>query len=133
MDRHAGRRATLSLGVVISHFGGVLLVQRDAAWHLPRVVQGWGESMPAAIERGVYEQTAIRVKAGDIIQAYDQISPDTDEHIICMDFEASYVSGDLSAGDQLADVAWASGMALRSMQVEENTKELLTEMGILKA
>ena len=133
MNEQADRSANVSIGVVVNHFGSVLLVKPDVdgEWQFPRLVQGWCETMPDAIERAVYEQTAIRVEAGGIIQAYDLISAEVDSHVILMDFDATYVSGDLSGGDQIADAAWASGVALRSMAVEENTLELLTDMGFM--
>ena len=133
MHEIAARPVTVSIGVVVNHFGSILLVKPevDAEWQFPRLVQDWCETMPDAIERAVYEQTAIRVEAGGIIQAYDLISKEPESHIVMMDFEAVYVSGDLSCGEQIADVAWASGLALRSMAVEENTLELLTELGFM--
>lgn len=133
MNERADRSPSVSIGVVLNHFGSVLLVKPnvDGEWQFPRLEQDWCESMPDAIERAVFEQTAITVEAGGIIQAYDLILEEADSHVIMMDFEATYVSGDLSSGDQIADVAWASGLALRSMAVEENTFELLTDMGFL--
>ncbi len=133
MNESADKSAIVSIGVVVNHFGSILLLKSDVdgEWQFPRLLQGWCETMPDAIERAVYEQTAIRVEAGGIIQAYDLISAEADSHTIMMDFEANYVSGDLSSGEQIADVAWASGLALRSMTVEENTLELLTDMGFM--
>ena len=133
MNERADKSVTVSIGVVVNHFGSVLLVRPDVddEWQFPRLLQDWRETMPDAIERAVFEQAAIRVEAGGIIQAYDLISAEADSHVIMMDFDAVYVSGDLSSGDQIADVAWASGLALRSMAVEEDTLELLTDMGFM--
>lgn len=130
MSEQADRSPVVSIGVLVNHYGSVLLVKprSDGEWQFPRVVQGWGETMIDAIERGVFEQTAIKVKAGGIVQAYDLISDEADSHSILLDFDASYIDGVLSAGEQVADVAWASGLALKSMPVEENTLELLTDM-----
>lgn len=130
MNKQAEKSIIVSIGVLVSHFASVLLVKPDvdAEWQLPRLVQDWCETMPDAIQRAVYEQTAIRVEAGGVIQVYDMISAANDSHSILMDFEAVYVGGDLSRGHQVADVAWASGLALGSMAVEENTLELLTDM-----
>jgi len=133
MNEQADRSPIVSIGVVVNHFGSILLVKPEAddEWQFPRLLQGWCETMPDAIERAVYEQTAIRLEAGGIIQAYDLISVEADSHVIMMDFEATYVSGDLSRSDLVAEVAWASGLALQSMAVEENTLELLTDMGFM--
>ena len=130
MNEQAGRSPAVSIGVLVNHFGSILLVKpsSDAEWQFPRVVQGWGETMIDAIERGVFEQTATKVKAGGIVQAYDLISEEADSHAILLDFDASYIDGALCAGEQIADVAWVSGLALKSMPVEENTLELLTDM-----
>ncbi len=133
MDENAAGSATVSIGVAVNHFDSILLVKPDVdgEWQFPRLCQGWCETMPDAIERAVYEQSAIRVEAGGIIQAYDLIPEAADSHVIMIDFDAVYVSGDLVCGQQIADVAWASGLALRSMAVEENTLELLTDMGFM--
>lgn len=133
MNENAARLTTISIGVVVNHFGSILLVRPDdeTEWQFPRLHQGWCETMPDAIERAVYEQSAIRVEAGGIIQAYDLISEEADSHVIMIDFDAAYLGGDLSCGSQVIDVAWASGLALRTMAVEENTLELLTDMGFM--
>ena len=133
MNEQADRSLTLSIGVVVNHFGSILLVKPDVdgEWQFPRLVQGWHETMLDAIERAVYEQTAIRVEAGGIVQAYDLIEVEANSHTVMLDFEATYLSGDLRCGEQVADVAWASGLALLSMAVEENTLELLTDMGFM--
>lgn len=138
MVEHASaKRPRLSVGVLVRHFGGVLLVKcgdqggAAAQWRLPRAQQRWGEALPQTVERAVQTQTGVRVAAGDVVQVYDLIDVDEDHHTVMLDFEAAYLDGDLSAGGDAQDVAWASGLALRSMEVEENTAELLSDMGIL--
>ena len=124
----------ISIGVVVQNFGAVLLVKRgvddaSAEWQLPSARLQWQESMPDAVKRIVLQQSGISVNAGGIIQAYDLISDD--DHIVMLDFEADFIEGDLKAADDLFDVAWASGIALKTMVVEENTAELLGDLGII--
>lgn len=137
IEQTTPKRPRISVGAIVRHFGGVLLVKcidqsgAAALWQLPRAEQQWGEPLPQTVERAVQLQTGIRVAAGDIFQVYDLIAMDADDHTVMLDFEAAYLDGDLSPGDHVEDVAWASGLALRSMEVEENTAELLSDMGIL--
>lgn len=138
IEQTPSKRPRLSVGAIVRHFGGVLLVKcgdRDGAaaqWRLPRAEQVWGETLQQTVARAVQLQTGIRVAAGDIFQVYDLITIDGDDHTVMLDFEAAYVDGDLRPGDYVEDVAWASGLALRSMEVEEHTAELLSDMGLLR-
>jgi ADP-ribose pyrophosphatase YjhB (NUDIX family) len=137
INNAAIRRARVSVGAVVRHFDGVLLVKRrDEAgeaetWCLPRAEQRWGETLQQAVARAVREQAGVQVAAGDIVQVYDEIDPQADEHVVMMDFEARYLTGEAAAGEGVLDVAWATGLALISMQVEENTAELLAYMGVI--
>ncbi len=137
MDEKIEKIPRVSVGVLVKHFGGVLLVKHasDQQWHLPRAMLRWQESLPVAVERIVKTQSGVSVEAGDIVQSYDLITEDNEaeaaSHIVIMDFEAQYRDGDLRAGDEVLDVAWASGLALKTMTVEENTAELLTDLGFI--
>lgn len=121
----------ISVGVLVNHFGGVLLVKQGDHWQMPRGDQLWQESLPQAVERIVKQQSGIEVTAGDIIQAYDLIDPEAGQHLVMIDFEAAFDGGDLKPGEEVEDVAWASGLALKSMAVEESTAELLADMGVI--
>lgn len=130
----------VSIGVLVKHFGGILLVKcktsgSDEKWQLPSDKLFWQESMPQAVERIAQEQAGVTVEAGDIVEAYDLIKTeahtDPGSHIVVLNFEADYKDGDLRAGEDILDVAWASGLALRSMVVEENTAELLSDLGLI--
>ena len=136
MNNETNRIPQISVGVLVKHFGGVLLVklESDQQWQLPRVALRWGESLPEAVERIVQTQAGVKVEAGDIVQTYDLITEDDldiSSHVVVLDFEAFYRDGDLRAGDSVLDVAWASGFALKTMTVEENTTELLADLGFM--
>ena len=136
MNNETNRIPQISVGVLVKHFGGVLLVkvESDQQWQLPRETLRWGESLPEAVERIVQTQAGVKVEAGDIVQTYDLITEDDldiSSHVVVLDFEAFYRDGDLRAGDSVLDVAWASGFALKTMTVEENTTELLADLGFM--
>ena len=137
MNDEINKIPRLSVGVLVKHFGGVLLVksESDQQWQLPRSTLCWQESLPEAVERIVQTQAGVNVEAGDIVQSYDLIieenAADTASHTVIMDFEAAYLDGDLHAGDKVLDVAWASGFALKTMTVEVHTAELLSDLGFI--
>lgn len=125
------------VGALITHFGGVLLIKPeiDQQWQLPSALLSWRESLPNAVERIVRIQTGIGVQTGGIVQSYDLISADDDpenaDHIVVLQFEAFYRNGELRAGEGVLDVAWVSAHALKTMTVEENTADLLSDLGFL--
>ncbi len=130
----------VSIGVLVKHFGGILLVkcQNSSAvekWQLPSDKLFWQESMLQAVERITQQQAGVVAVAGDIVEAYDlindKIEAEPGSHVVVLTFEAEYQDGDLRAGDCVLDVAWASGVALRSMVVEDNTAELLSDLGLM--
>ena len=127
------RTPVVAIGVVVKHFDAVLLVMRNEEWQIPSAELRWQETIQQAVVRIVQEQAGVNVAARDILLAYDLIVTDegNESHVVVMDFEADYKGGDLSAGDAIMDVAWASGLALKSMTVEENTAELLSDLGFL--
>lgn len=125
------------VGALITHFGGVLLVKSeiDQQWQLPSALLRWRESLPDAVERIVRIQTGIGVQTGGIVQSYDLISAEDDAenagHIVVLQFEAFYRDGELRVGEGVLDAAWASAHALKTMTIEENTADLLSDLGFL--
>lgn len=126
-----------SVSAIVRHFGGVLLVKLEdpatgaARWQFPTAAQQFGESLQQAVTRIVSQQTGVQVAAGDVVQVYDVLDEGAGVHEVRLEFEAAYQEGDLSPGQGALDVAWASGLALRSMDVEQNTAELLADMGMI--
>jgi 8-oxo-dGTP diphosphatase len=97
----------------------------------------WGETLPQTVEHAARLAAGVTVRAGDIIQACDSIVHEGDtetvlQHHLVIDMAAEYLTGELQPGDGVLDVAWASGLALKSMPVEANAAELLADLGVIQ-
>lgn len=120
--------------VVVMNYGSALLVREDmqnpeVKWCFPRTIQRKGETIQQAVDRAVREACGIKVEAANAINAYDQI---TDErHQVVINIEGRYVDGDFDCDNETKMAAWASGIALRSMDVEQTTLAILRNLGFV--
>ena len=111
----------------------VLLVLRDRApnagqWAIPGGRVRWGESLPAAAEREIFEETGVRIRAGDPIFAFDVIEADEGDctrHYVVVDLAAEYLAGEPRAGDDAREVRWVSAAELPDLTVNGTTRRLL--------
>jgi 8-oxo-dGTP diphosphatase len=128
MNRQYPDRPIVGVGAVIVDQGRVLLARRAHApllgkWSLPGGVVELGETLRAAAEREAREETGLVVKAGDVIEVLDRIIPGengrTEYHYVLVDFLCERVGGELRAGGDAAEVAWAGLEELERFQLEQ--------------
>ena len=122
--------------VVVMNYGSVLLYREtlqdpQVKWAFPRTTQQMGETIQQAAQRAVSEQCGVSVEAVNALNAYDQIDEDGDEHLVVLNIEARYLDGEFSCDNETTMAAWASGIALRSMEVDENTLLILRKLGFI--
>ena len=115
-NREYPQRPIVGVGAVIVDAGRVVLVRRGAPpregqWSLPGGAVELGETLRAAAEREALEETGLAVKAGAIVEVLDRIVPGADGrtqyHYVLIDFLCRVDGGDLRAGGDAAEVAWA--------------------------
>jgi 8-oxo-dGTP diphosphatase len=126
----------VAVGAVVIHCGKVLLVQRgqppaEGLWAIPGGSVELGETLQAAAEREIKEETGIVIQARDPIYTFDMIEKDAKGrirfHYVIVDLQAEYVSGQLQAGTDAQQARWITPAELESLQVSPKTKALLIE------
>lgn len=134
------RGPVVGVGAFVEHAGRVLLIQRGkppgaGLWAIPGGRQRHGESVAAAAEREVFEETGVRIRAHELVYCFEtrfdhagshqsrvlfdchsRESPgqgDASEwsdavahHFVIMDLRGEYLSGTPRAGDDARDARW---------------------------
>jgi ADP-ribose pyrophosphatase len=127
------KQARLGVGAVVIHQGQVLLVKRKTPpyagqWAIPGGKVHYGESLKAAAEREVLEETGITIQAGEPIYSFEIIQRDSEGphlHYVVIDLEASYLGGKPIARDDAAEAAWFDEAGLQKVDLNQITRELL--------
>jgi ADP-ribose pyrophosphatase len=124
------------VGAVVFKGNAVLLVRRGnspsrGTWAIPGGSVRLGETLRAAAEREVLEETGVVVRAGDPVLVFEAIEKDhrgaVKYHYVIVDLAAEYVSGVPRAGDDAADACWIGEDALGRLPVNPATRRLLSE------
>lgn len=128
MNREYPDRPIVGVGAVIVDEGRVLLARRARApllghWSLPGGVVELGETLRQAAEREALEETGLAVKAQDVLEVLDRIIPGqngrTQYHYVLVDFLCERTGGELHAGGDAAEVAWAAEDELDKYGLEQ--------------
>jgi ADP-ribose pyrophosphatase YjhB (NUDIX family) len=95
MTREYPERPYVGVGAVVLQAGRVLLVRRRYAplagqWSLPGGAVETGETLAAALQREVREETALEIEVGPLIEVLDRITTDdlggTRYHFVLLDY-----------------------------------------------
>ena len=125
-----------AVGAVVFKDNAVLLVQRAKApaqgmWAIPGGSVRLGETLQAAAEREVLEETGVVIRAGDPVLVFDAIQTDdrgtVQYHYVIVDLAAIYVSGAPRAADDAADARWVRQDELAQLNVNPATLHLLRD------
>ncbi len=111
------------VSAVIRDAGGRVLLQRrtdNDLWGLPGGAVEYGESVLAALEREVREETGLAIGVGRVVGIYSDpvhhqivTYPDGNViHFVSVCFECDRADGTLTLGDETAALAWFDPAAL---------------------
>jgi 8-oxo-dGTP diphosphatase len=123
-----------AVGAVVFKEDAVLLVKRAKApaqgmWAIPGGSVRLGETLQAAAEREVLEETGVVIRAGEPVLVFDTIQRDEQDnilfHYVIVDLAAEYISGDPRAADDAADARWVTQAELAHLDVNPATLHLL--------
>ena len=127
-------RPRVAVGAIVFNDHKVLLVQRgkppaEDLWAIPGGSVEIGETLKSAAEREIFEETGIRICAGDPVYTFDAIDRDRKGrvrfHYVIVDLMAEYVAGEPRAGDDATGARWISADELNNINVSGTTLELL--------
>ncbi len=124
------------VGAVVFKGDAVLLVQRgnspaEGIWAIPGGSVHLDETLRAAAEREILEETGVVIRAQEPIFVFDLIEQDdcgvVTYHFVIVDLTADYVSGVPRSGDDAADARWITEDELSRLTVNSATRRLLAE------
>jgi ADP-ribose pyrophosphatase YjhB (NUDIX family) len=134
MKREYPDRPIVGVGAVILDSGRVLLVKRGSPpllgqWSLPGGVVELGETLRSAAEREAREETGLMVKASQVLEVLDRIIPGeggrAQYHYVLIDFLCRITGGELLAGGDAADAAWANEDDLEKFNLEKPALQVI--------
>ncbi len=119
----------VAVGAVVFLNDRVLLVQRKntpaaGQWAIPGGRVKLGETLKNAAEREVFEETGIRIDAGEVVYVFEYIDS---VHYIIIDLEAVYISGEPVAADDALEARWVSADDLAALDVTPSTLQFLKD------
>jgi len=117
MKREYPDAPVAAVGVVVLNGDEVLLVRRGkeprrGRWSLPGGAVELGETVRQAGQREIREECDVEVRATEVIEVLDAISPDGDGrvrfHYVLTELLAEYLGGTPSAHSDALEVRWFS-------------------------
>ena len=129
-------RPIVGVGAVIVDDERVLLARRGrppllGQWSLPGGVVELGETLRTAAEREALEETGLVVEAGEVLEVLDRIIPGKDGrtqyHYVLIDFLCHRQGGELRAGADATEVAWATPEELARYDLEPVAIQIITK------
>ena len=130
-----------AVGAVVVEKGKVLLVKRKyppkkGKWAIPGGSVNLGESLQAAAEREIREETGLIIHAREPVHTFDLIERDSKGdvvfHYVIVDLRAEFVSGDLHPADDVSDAGWFGPEEINDLDTSEATITLLRKLAFLK-
>jgi ADP-ribose pyrophosphatase YjhB (NUDIX family) len=115
--REYPERPIVGVGAVIVESGRVVLIRRRyeplaGQWSLPGGTLELGETLEAGTAREMLEETGLVVEIGPVIEVFDRIMFDDGNrvryHFVLVDYLCWPVSGELRAGSDVDDAAYAA-------------------------
>jgi len=134
MDRAYPDRPFIGVGVAVLRPDAVLLIRRGkpprhGQWSLPGGLQETGETVFAAAEREVREETGVDIADLVVVDFIDSIQHDGDGrvqyHYTLIDVAARWTGGEPVAGSDAMHAEWVTLDRLDSLQMWVETSRVI--------
>jgi ADP-ribose pyrophosphatase YjhB (NUDIX family) len=145
-NREYPEQPLVGVGGVIIAADRVLLVRRGAEplrgqWSIPGGLLETGETLAAGVAREVQEETGLKVRVLDLIEAVDRIVTDPVPesaapssgparpryHYVILDYLCEQVEGSLQAGGDVTEVVFARETELPAYALSPETLRVLRQ------
>jgi len=97
-----GNNPRIRVAAVVVKNGRILLVEHTKNgrkyWLIPGGGLERGETLFACAEREVFEETGVRINAGDAVFLSEYISGSSGRHVVHVILKGEYISGEVSPG-----------------------------------
>jgi 8-oxo-dGTP diphosphatase len=121
------RQPGVGVGGVVVSGGRTLLIRRGkepllGRWVIPGGTVELGETLEAALEREMMEETGLKVTPLEVLTVFDRIHREGDTvryHYVIVDYLCRLVSGEARAGSDALEVAWASADGLSVFELPD--------------
>jgi len=133
-DRKYPDRPLVGVGAVVFRNDEVLLVQRGrepayGLWSLPGGLVKVGESLEAAVQREVFEETGVLVKAVDVVACLDRVIADDEGriayHYVLVDFLCEPLGGEPTPASDVLACAYLAPENLRDLELTRGAAEVI--------
>jgi 8-oxo-dGTP diphosphatase len=136
MAREYPDRPVVGIGGVVIEDGRTVLIRRGSEpllghWSIPGGTLEIGESLQAGVARELLEETGLEVRVSDVIEVFDRIFPGEPLargprfHYVIVDYLCERISGQLRAGGDVTDVAFAREDELEKFALTETATRVL--------
>jgi 8-oxo-dGTP diphosphatase len=140
MAREYPDRPVVGIGGVVIENGRALLIKRGSEpllgqWSIPGGTLELGESLQEGVARELLEETGLKVRVLDMIEAFDRIFLDpatkTEDkshpkyHYVIVDYLCERLSGQAQAGSDVTDIAYATEDELENFHLTATATRVL--------
>ena len=133
-DRSFPARPIVGVGAVVVDGQRVLVVRRgrpplQGEWSLPGGAVEVGETLSAALQREVLEETGLVVDVGPMVDVLDRIHMSADGrveyHYVLVDYLCTVLAGQLSPQSDAVDARWVTRAELSAFAVSGITVSVI--------